>query len=127
MRTTIREWSSSSGEIELTFRYGDEAQGYHQGRCDDDVADLCSAPYLVRQFKAISSTALAKVLREYGAWSPAELRNRKANLQRLVWLACADLHDEPDCQRDDAHEWEDDRCAQCGLWRQSASIAAVAS
>ena len=91
---SVLEWSSSSGRIELTFRAGDEDGASHSGRCDEDVAALCAAPYMAKQLEAIKPALLRKELAEYGAWDAAELADHAQNLRRLVWVAAGDLADE---------------------------------
>lgn len=91
-----RWWGSSSGRIELAFRAGDEDNAHHSGRCDEDVAALCAAPYMSKQLKGIKPALLRRELAEYGAWDKAELADHAQNLQRIVWLAAGDLADSVD-------------------------------
>lgn len=75
-------------EIELP----DEAVSdcYHQGACDEDVKywqkkiDLSHIP----------DDKLIAELKEHGAWDQDELSDRKANEQRIIWLAAGQIKDE---------------------------------
>lgn len=46
-----------------------------------------------RQLAKIDPTTLRAELAAYGAWSDQELQDHPQNLQRLLWLACGDIHD----------------------------------
>jgi hypothetical protein len=91
-----KHWfSSSSGRIELELDLDDAKCGSHQGRCDDDVAELSRVPYIAKQLKAIDDPKLlAAELSEYGAWDNAELADHDQNLQRILWIACGNITDE---------------------------------
>ena len=85
-------WASFN-RLELNITKADAACGSHQGRCDDDVAALRTAPYIRRQLAKLEPATVAAELKEYGAWDDAELADHGANLARLLWLACGDIND----------------------------------
>jgi hypothetical protein len=92
-----KQWfSSSSGRIELELDLDDAGSGYHQGRCDDDVAALRAVPYIKAQLDAIAPDVVRDELRGYGAWDDNDLADHDANLSRLLWLACGDIVDNPE-------------------------------
>jgi hypothetical protein len=84
-------WSSSSGAIELSLTLAQASKGYHQGQCDLDIAELRSDPQISGQLDKLTPAAVRETLKEYGAWSDVELSDHGANLDRLLWIACADL------------------------------------
>ena len=88
-------WSSSSGRIELNLNQEAAGRGYHPGPCDDDIAALMHDPAIANQLAALDPAIVASELKEYGGdWDDFELSNHKANLARLLWIACADLIDQ---------------------------------
>ena len=89
-------WISSSGRIELNIPKEYVNIGYHQGQCDADIAYLRNTEKLYLQLKAIDPATLMDELREYGAWDDQELADHESNLDRILWLACGDLHDDPE-------------------------------
>jgi hypothetical protein len=84
-------WSSSSGAIELALTFEQASKGYHQGQCDADIAELRTDPQIAEQFDKIGPAAVREILKEYGTWNEVELSDHEANLDRLLWIACADL------------------------------------
>lgn len=86
--------SSSSGSIELAITLEDARSGSHQGACDDDISALREVPYIKEQLEQVSAEALARELREYGAWDDDELADHEQNLARFLWLACGDIREE---------------------------------
>jgi len=84
-------WSSSSGAIELALTFEQASKGYHQGQCDLDISELRSEPQISGQLDKLTPAAVHKTLKEYGAWDDVELSDHGANLDRLLWIACADL------------------------------------
>jgi hypothetical protein len=84
-------WASSSGAIELALTLEQASKGYHQGQCDLDIAELRSDSQLSGQLDKLTSAAVRETLKEYGAWNDVELSDHGANLDRLLWIACADL------------------------------------
>jgi hypothetical protein len=87
-------WGSSSGRIELHLTMDQARFGGHTGHCDADIAELRRDPSIIEQLSAIEPATLRAELREYGAWSDAELANHDANLSRLLWIACSDIREE---------------------------------
>jgi hypothetical protein len=63
----------------------------HQGRCDDDVAELRKVPAIRRQLDRLDQETLKSELREFGAWSDDELSDHDANLDRILWIAAGDI------------------------------------
>lgn len=92
-------WIASSGrfEIEVTL---DQAQSCaHSGPCDTDVASLATDPAIAPQLARIDPAEPQATLREYGAWSDAELSDHTQNLQRILWIACNDVAEDPEVFR----------------------------
>jgi hypothetical protein len=87
-------FSTSSSRISLKMTLAQARAASHQGSCDDDVRWLSQQPTIVAQLDKIDPDLLANELSEYGAWDDIELKNHDQNLQRLVWLASADIVDE---------------------------------
>lgn len=86
-------FTSSCGCVELRIKRADAASATHPGPCDMDVRDLSAKPYVAKQLEAVDPDDLRKELREYGAWDSEELADHKQNLQRILWIACGDIHD----------------------------------
>lgn len=84
-------WQSGNGRITLILSDSEARTGHHQGQCDEDIAHLVALPHIAAQFERITHADLKRELRETGAWSEKELRNRSACRQRLLWLACGDV------------------------------------
>ncbi len=84
---------TSIGSIELNITRAQAARGSHSGDCDEDIAALRTVPAIRRQLARVDAAALARELREYGAWDADELADHDANLSRLLWLACGDITD----------------------------------
>ena len=61
------------------------------GACDNTVNVIANKPYIVRQFVAIDNSVLIKELTEYGAWDEIELQDKRANIERIIWIACSDI------------------------------------
>lgn len=79
-------------ELEMTL---DQARGAsHQGRCDDDVAELVKNPKIRRQLDKIGPAKIRDELRQYGAWDEQELADDDANRLRVVWCAAGNIVDE---------------------------------
>lgn len=88
---TKRWFSTSSGLIEFEMELEDARSGSHQGRCDEDIADLRRVPYIAATLDAIDPEILRRELKEYGAWDADELADHDANLNRILWIACGDI------------------------------------
>lgn len=90
------QWSAGSGRplyVELTK--DEAASGMHQGACDSDIAALRELPHIAAQLAQWEPKTLAAELNEYGAWEPEELADHDANLNRMLWLACGDINENP--------------------------------
>jgi len=83
--------------IEIGLEPAEVSTAYHTGDCEDDVAIVCAIPYVAAQLDAIHPDAIAGALRPVGAWDDTELADDQANRMRLVWLAAADIADNPEC------------------------------
>ena len=81
--------------IELKLTKAQASQGHHSGQCDDDVKALSEVPAIARQLRKIDPARLRMELQQYGAWDAAELADHAQNLQRILWLACADITEQP--------------------------------
>lgn len=84
-------FTSGSGLIKLEMTLEQAHSAYHQGKCDDDVQALSVVPEIRKQLDAINACALIHELKEYGAWDAEELADHEQNLQRLLWLAAAEI------------------------------------
>ncbi len=89
-------WSGYSGRIELVISKEDSRSGYHRGECDADIQALSEAPYIQMQLEKLDPTVIASELKSYGAWDDEELKDHEQNIQRLLWLACGDIVDNPE-------------------------------
>jgi hypothetical protein len=89
-------WTTGSGRIELQMTVEQACSAYHQGACDDDVDALSREPEIAAQLATIDPELLKSELREWGAWDDEELADHDQNLQRLLWLAAADIFDDPE-------------------------------
>lgn len=97
LATPEKAWyTSSCGRVELEIDRNDARIGYHQGSCDADISALRQVPYIAAQLAKIDPAALRAELRGYGAWNDAELADHEANLDRVLWLACGDIVDNPE-------------------------------
>ena len=68
---------------------------HHQGQCDADVKALSQVPAIRRQLDKLAPADVRDELRPYGAWDDSELADHEQNVQRLLWLACADITEQP--------------------------------
>jgi hypothetical protein len=84
---------SSCGRIELNVTLAQAATAAHPGPCDDDIKALSEQPKIARQLAKINPAILAAELKGYGAWDEAELADHAQNLQRILWIACGDIHE----------------------------------
>ena len=78
-------------QIELNITKNQALIGYHQGQCADDIAHLRTIPAIRRQLNKLNPETVANELDRWGAWDETELKNHDENLNRLLWLACADI------------------------------------
>lgn len=87
-------FSTGSGRIELNIPKRLISVGYHQGQCDDDITHMRrTEPRIEKQLRAIDPELLKSELREHGCWDDDELANHEVNLDRILWIACGDLHE----------------------------------
>ena len=84
-------YTTGSGKIEIEITKKQALKGYHSGSCDQDIAELRQIPAINRQLAKIDASILAEELRHYCAWSDGELQDHDENLDRFLWLACADI------------------------------------
>lgn len=84
-------WYDSSGRIYLQMTLAQASSASHQGRCDNDVDDLCNHPKIKRQLNKLDPQIVADCLKDCGAWDKEELENHQQNLRRLVWIAAGDI------------------------------------
>ena len=84
-------YTTGSGKIEINITKNQAIKGYHSGQCDKDIAELRQTPAIKRQLAKIDKDLLIEELKHWGAWSNEELQNHDENLDRFLWLACADI------------------------------------
>lgn len=89
-----RIWTSSSGLIELEFSRDEFGSVPNSGPADDAVAELAEKQNIGEEFAKYSDENISECLEEYGAWTRDELKDRQANIERLIWIACLDLREE---------------------------------
>ena len=78
-------------QIELQITKKQAQKGYHAGQCGKDIEDLRRERKIANQLKMIEPRILREELRHWGAWNEEELANHEHNLDRILWLACADI------------------------------------
>lgn len=88
---------SGKFSIRLTREQARSVSG--PGPADEAVEALYRDPRIARQLARIDAADLRNELREYGAWSDAELQDHTENLKRMLWLAGGGI-------------WEDSRHAR---------------
>ena len=64
---------------------------YHAGPCDADIEKLWQVKSIRVKLRAITDSELMRALKPYGAWDDTELKDRKENELRFLWLAAADI------------------------------------
>ena len=84
-------YTTGSGKIEIEITKKQALKGYHSGQCDQDIAELRRIPAIKRQLAKIDGAILIEELEHWGAWDEEELQNHEENLDRFLWLACADI------------------------------------
>lgn len=84
-------FSTGSGRIELQIELDHAHTGHHTGQCDADIEHLLTVDYIRSQLDSIPPALLAEELREYGAWSAAELSDHEQNKARILWIACGNI------------------------------------
>lgn len=88
---TMPIWTDSHGFINLFIETEDAKSCSHSGECFSDVLALSKSLYIQKQLAGIRPLTIAKVLKEYGAWTPQELRSKRENIIRLLWIATNDI------------------------------------
>lgn len=83
-------WESSSGRVAFQMTMDQARRVSGTGDMYSDTA------WLVRHelrpiLKRLRPRDVREALKDYGAWSPEELRDHKENLIRLVWIAGNDI------------------------------------
>lgn len=78
------------GEIELSATVINDCPRH--GDCGPYITGLDSQT-VKDQLNKIDPEKLKKELKEYGAWSDAELNNHSENLTRILWIAIGDISD----------------------------------
>jgi hypothetical protein len=86
-------WYVGNYGIELNISKRLASIGYHSGDCEKDILWLKKQPKIKSQLKKINKENLVKELNEMGAWSEEELKNHDNNINRILWIACADIVD----------------------------------
>ena len=84
-------YTTGSGKIEIEITKKQALKGYHSGQCDQDIAELRRIPAIKRQIAKIDKAVLIDELRHWCAWDDEELQDHEENLDRFLWLACADI------------------------------------
>lgn len=87
-------WTDSQGLISLSIDSEDAKSCSHAGECFSDVLALSKTLYIQKQLAGIRPLTIATVLKEYGAWTPKELRSKRENIIRLLWIATNDIAEE---------------------------------
>lgn len=82
----------NSFEIRMTLQ--DARCMTHSGSCDYDVNHyLTNNKPINRQLNAIGPNKIRDELKEYGAWDEQDLKDDKANRERIVWIAAGNITD----------------------------------
>ena len=87
----MQTWTDGSGRLSLRLKYNDVQSGHHQGRCDSDIAEIESQPYIREQTDFWDDDLLTKFIKELGL----EVRDRESNIKIVIFVACGDLQDDP--------------------------------
>lgn len=91
--------------LELKLPGGCWRQCSSPGSADDCVAYWMARPDIRKQLDSIDFEDSCRILYGYGAWEVEELMDFEANKQRLLWLACGDIRDNPGNQNADGTGW----------------------
>ena len=97
------QWTDSHGCITLDIEQEDAESCTHPGECFSDVLALSKKLYIKQQIESIKPAVIAKILKEYGAWTPQELRSKRENIIRLLWIATHDIA-EKECAHADTEQ-----------------------
>lgn len=79
-------------EIEMTREQANSVS--HSGDCEADVDALLADPEIAARLDKIGHDAMARELREYGAWTDEELKDKTMTRKRFIWCAGCNLSEE---------------------------------
>ena len=80
---------SDGFELYMTLEQAESVS--HQGDCIHDVKALFEDLEIKSQFAVRTDKQLSDALKDYGAWDDEELKDRKENIFRLLWIAGGDI------------------------------------
>lgn len=89
-------WTTGSGYVALEIGVKDAKACAHSGDCSLDVEALSKEPYIARQLAELRFHEVRDTLRDTGGWALDELDDHAQNLQRLLWIACCDISEDPE-------------------------------
>jgi hypothetical protein len=87
----MSEWLSGCGRLYLRITAEQASCAYHAGQCDADVRTLSGEEAIRSQLTALDPALVREELKRYAARDEGELADHGQNLQRLLWLAAADI------------------------------------
>lgn len=89
------EWMAGSGrKLSLSITLEHAKMCSHPGQCDADVEWLIER-VVGSQVDQWDPDTLKAELDEYGAWEDSGLSDHETNVQRMVWIACCDVAENP--------------------------------
>jgi len=94
-------WFGNYGN-EITMSLEDAKSCSGPGPADDNVKALSERKDIATQIAKWKPESLVKELGEYGAWDDAELKDHALNIQRMLWIACGDISENPDTYKNDS-------------------------
>lgn len=80
-----------SGNIRICLTIAEARRASHPGDCYVDVREMSQIPETRAQLDRIGVADLRDALREYGAWTDAELMDHSENKIRALWIAAGDI------------------------------------
>lgn len=91
-----------SGLLPIRLRLDEARSCSHQGQCDQDVTALRRTCTRVRNdLRRMNRADLRRCLKGYGAWDAEQLADHDENLQRVLWIACCAVAENPADYRND--------------------------
>jgi len=87
-----KTWYGNYG-VSISLTKADALNVSQAGDMSSQVDDLIQKSYVKKQLDKIDADELRKELHDYGTWDGDELDDHEANLQRLVWIAGADIRE----------------------------------
>lgn len=78
--------------LELTKEHVE--MGSHQGECYYDIIEIMKEKDIEKQLENIDQEELKRELMEI--WSKEDLVDHKENLAKFLWIACGDIHENPE-------------------------------